>query len=284
MYTTLIEASQLQALEEVIIFDCRFQLTDTQAGERAFAEGHIPSAYYLHLDRDLSSAITPESGRHPLPDPALLAGRLASVGVADSNRQVVVYDDVCGAQAARAWWLLRWLGIESVAVLNGGIQAWQQLGATLEAGAATLLPSDAVAVQTDNTQWLTTDALMAALKAQQITLVDARAANRYRGETEPLDPVAGHVPQALNRPLTDNIEQGRFKSAQQLKAEWQSLLGDVDPTTVVNMCGSGVTACHNILAMEYAGLKGAKLYAGSWSEWIRDPARPVAVGAEAGVL
>ncbi|WP_415905266.1 sulfurtransferase [Neptuniibacter sp. QD48_55] len=277
MFTTIISAEELQnhiSESDWVVFDCRFNLADTSAGKNAYLDGHIPGAIYLDLDHDLSSPITLETGRHPLPDLERFVDRLAQAGVSN-NSQVVVYDDCAGAMAARCWWLLRLVGHKAVAVLDGGLAAWQSLGGELNdhipqptstAYTFSLLPN----------QNLTVAEVEQALDAQSIYLVDARAAERYRGEVEPIDPIAGHVPSALNRPLTDNLAEGKFKPAAQLREEWLSVLGSKSVEAVVHMCGSGVTACHNQLAMEIAGLSGSRVYSGSWSEWIRDPARPIA--------
>lgn len=279
MYRTLIDVESLNALEAPLILDCRFNLADPSAGERAYADGHIPGAIYAHLDRDLSASITPQSGRHPLPDPARLYAKLQAAGLT-SGRQVVVYDDAGGATAARAWWLLRWLGHGAVAVLDGGCQAWREAGGDWTATAsATLKAEKGVAITPVAGMLMEVAGLQRALTADQVLLVDARAAERYRGEVEPIDAVAGHVPGAINAPLTDNLVEGRFLPREQLRQHWLSRLDGWAPESVVQMCGSGVTACHNLLAMEHAGLSGARLYAGSWSEWIRDPKRPVATGS-----
>ncbi|WP_027853135.1 sulfurtransferase [Marinobacterium litorale] len=277
MYRTLITVEQLETLAEPLIFDCRFNLADTGAGERAYREGHIPGAIYLNLDHDLSSPITPESGRHPLPDAAQLASRLAAVGLTPS-RQVVVYDDAGGAVAARAWWLLRWLGHEAVAVLDGGWPAWCEQHSPATHNPRLLPGADIpLTAEPDAERFIDVGALQLSLKLGQIVLFDARAAERFNGEMEPIDPVAGHVPGAINAPLSGNLDQsGRFHPSTVLRKRWLELLGDQDPRAAVHMCGSGVTACHNLLAMEHAGLSGARLYPGSWSEWIRDPARPIA--------
>ncbi|EAR62478.1 sulfurtransferase [Neptuniibacter caesariensis] len=279
MFTTIISAKALQASitqPDWVILDCRFNLMDTAAGRTAYAEGHIPGAFYLHLDEDLSSGITPETGRHPLPDANELAEKLGRCGITQST-QVVVYDDCSGMMAGRCWWLLRYLGHDAVALLDGGLQAWQRAGGKLDQK----LPIEAnlsfpPSLQRDAN--LVVDQLQEERMGGSAILVDARAAERFRGEVEPIDPIAGHVPEALNRPLTDNLADGYFKAPEQLKSEWAALLGDQPAEQVVHMCGSGVTACHNQLSMEIAGLTGSRLYSGSWSEWIRDPKRPVAKG------
>ena len=277
MYKTLIDTQALVALtteKDQIIFDCRFNLSNPQAGKLAYQQGHIPQAFYLHLDEDLSSAITPATGRHPLPDAEQLANKLASFGVNNST-QIIVYDDNSGAFAGRAWWLLRWLGHEAVAVLDGGIQAWQQAAYPLEQTTPNPQQVGNFKAKLQTNYYVTTQELSGEHPYQ---IIDARSAERFRGELEPIDPIAGHIPHAINRPLTDNLVQGRFKPAEQLKQEWLKYLGSSSPEQIVHMCGSGVSACHNLLAMEIAGLTGSRLYVGSWSEWIRDPKRPIAVG------
>ncbi|WP_370277319.1 sulfurtransferase [Pontibacterium sp.] len=277
MYTTLITAPELNTLIEngnVLVLDCRFSLADAGYGQRVYSEAHLSGACFMHLDDDLSSPITPKTGRHPLPDVDKLADKLRSYGL-NNNLQVVVYDDCGGAMAARTWWLLRWLGHDAVAVLNGGYPHWVQAGFEVTQAVPQAEPGN-FAVSLRDEMNLSVDEVLKSLDDQSITLVDARGAERYRGEQEPIDPVAGHIPGALNRPLTDNLENGLFKSAEQLQAEWQQLLGTVDPQRIVHYCGSGVTACHNQLAMAVAGITGTRIYAGSWSEWIREPARPIA--------
>ena len=277
-YTTLIDPQTLyHHLDnpDWVVVDCRFNLADTGAGLTAYRTGHIPSARYAHLDDDLSSTITPTSGRHPLPDPDRLAATLSRWGIGN-NSQVVAYDDVGGAMAGRLWWLLRWLGHERCAVLDGGLKHWQQAGLPLtdaepESVTAEFTP------KVDNRLWLSSEAVADSLEQNQALLIDARAPARFQGKTEPLDPVAGHVPGAINAPFDGNLDQqGRFRSPDELRQRFETLLAGKSPDQVLHMCGSGVTACHNLLAMEAAGLPGARLYAGSWSEWIRDPARPVA--------
>ncbi|PIE25273.1 MAG: sulfurtransferase [Neptuniibacter caesariensis] len=281
MFTTIISAGQLKASianPDWVVLDCRFNLMDTAAGRASYSESHISGAYYLHLDNDLSSVITPLTGRHPLPEPVLLAEKLGRCGIYP-NTQVVVYDDCSGMMAGRCWWLLRYLGHEAVAVLDGGLPAWQSAGGelTAEEPDESKAPDAQFSLQLQAAVNLSTEQLQAELAAKSATLVDARSAERFRGEVEPIDPVAGHVPGAINRPLTDNLQDdGHFKPADQLKTEWLAVIRDLPPEQIVHMCGSGVTACHNQLAMEIAGLKGSRLYSGSWSEWIRDPMRPVA--------
>ncbi len=282
-YTTLISAENLaerlsSAPGSVLVFDCSFDLANPAAGEQAYAAGHIPSAHYLHLDRDLSGAKTGQNGRHPLPTRDALVETLAKHGL-KQNQQVVAYDAQGGAYAARLWWLLRWLGHDSVAVLDGGLQAWQAAGQSLDKAAA---PAGARGdFKAGAPLAVTVDAqhVLANLKTGEQLVVDARGADRYRGENETIDPVAGHIPGARNRFFKDNLTaDGRFKSAHTLRDEFNAVIGQKSPEHVVLQCGSGVTACHNALAMEVAGLHGAALYAGSWSEWCADPARPVATG------
>lgn len=277
MYKTLINTQSLVARlgqKDQIIFDCRFNLADPSAGEQAYQAGHIPSAFYLHLDDDLSSPIQADTGRHPLPDIKNFANKLAAYGL-NRNTQVFVYDDNSGAFAGRTWWLLRWLGHEAVAVLDGGLTAWIAAGGALEQTQAKPKQVGNFQAQIQADYFLTTAALS---QPHPYQLIDARSAERFRGELEPIDPIAGHIPGALNRPLTDNLSNGQFKSPETLKQEWEAKLAGKSAREIVHMCGSGVSACHNLLAMEIAGLSGSRLYVGSWSEWIRDPKRPIATG------
>jgi thiosulfate/3-mercaptopyruvate sulfurtransferase len=279
-FTTLVDTDTLfRQLDDScwIVFDTRFVLSDADAGERAYAAGHIPGARYANLDKDLSAPQATNSGRHPLPNPGTLAEKLGQWGV-DKNKQVVVYDDACGAMAARLWWLMRWLGHEAVAVLDGGLHKWQDEGKPLTTMTPNISPSHFFPEISDD-MCVTADQVEAMLNNMSGQLIDARAAKRFRGEQEPLDKVAGHVPGAVNLPYAENINiDGKFKPAEILRDRYLNVLKDVKPTDVVHMCGSGVTACHNLLAMEHAGLSGSKLYAGSWSEWITDNRRPVATG------
>jgi thiosulfate/3-mercaptopyruvate sulfurtransferase len=279
VYSTLISADVLRehaGRPGWIVLDARFRLDDPEAGRRAWWESHIPGSRYVHLDEDLSSPVTPSSGRHPLPDSERLAARFGALGIGD-DRQVVVYDDAGGSIAARAWWLLRALGHDAVAVLDGGIQAWQEAGGALDTAVPEVVPRD-FTPRPRNDLALDASALKRALRARAV-LVDVREPERFEGRREPIDAIAGHVPGAVNLPWRGNVdERGRFRSAAALRARHEAMLGGRPPESVVFMCGSGVTACHGLLAMEHAGLHGARLYAGSWSEWIRDPARPVVTG------
>jgi len=283
--TPLIDAAALAARltggASTVLIDTSFDLADTAAGERAYAQGHLPGAHYLHLDRDLAdhapSADGRFRGRHPLPTREAFAATVGKLGIAPAS-PVVVYDRQGGMYAARAWWMLRWLGHANVAVLDGGLAAWQAAGHAL----ATKLPQAPAStapypIGSSLVRTIDADALAAQLG--KVRLLDARAPERFRGDVEPLDPVAGHIPGALNRPFKDNLDaQGRFLPPDALRAAYEPLLAGRPTSEVVHQCGSGVTACHNLLAMEAAGLPGAALYPGSWSEWCSDPARPVALG------
>ncbi|HEU0153327.1 MAG TPA: sulfurtransferase [Arenimonas sp.] len=263
----------------MVLVDCRFSLADAGAGERAWREAHLPGAVHADLDRDLSDHRQPAAlGRHPLPAAGDFCARLARWGISPDT-EVVAYDAGDGAMAAaRFWWLMRLLGHARVAVLDGGLAAWTAQGLPLESK----LPSPAPARYEgafDLRQVVGTDEVLARLSGSPGWLVDARAGERFRGEVEPLDPVAGHIPGAVNRPYTANLAQGRFKPAEVLAAEFGELLAGRSPETLVLSCGSGVTACHHALAMAQAGLPGARLYAPSWSGWTSDRGRPVATGA-----
>lgn len=258
------------------MFDCRFALTRPESGRQAYARTHIPGARYAHLNQDLSATITPASGRHPLPDAALLARKLGLWGV-DERKQVVVYDDSFGSMAARLWWLLRWLGHDAVALLDGGFPAWLKQGRELSADISVIRPTEFHAVP-DNSMWVDSNAMFEALRQKRV-IIDARPEERFSGFIEPLDKVAGHIPGSINSPFEDNLDmRGNFLRAEELRAQYESLLHGAPPGEVIHMCGSGVTACHNLLALEIAGLPGGKLYVGSWSEWITDPSRPMATG------
>lgn len=286
-HDTLITAPELQALlakgTPVVLLDCSFDLGDPTAGERAYAAGHLPGAHYAHLDRDLSSAKTGRNGRHPLPTREAMSQRAAAWGVAPGV-QVVAYDDQGLPYAARAWWLLRWLGHSAVAVLDGGRAAWLAAGGALSTTPPALASGGGhapyPASPTPAMPSITADELLGQLGALQsgaLKLLDARAGERFRGEVEPLDPVAGHIPGATQRFFKDNLgADGRFKPAADLRREFAAL--GATGANSVQQCGSGVTACHNLLAMAHAGLGLSTLYAGSWSEWCSDPSRPVARG------
>lgn len=255
------------------IFDCRHQLSDVAYGEKAYAGGHIPGAFFLHLDRDLSGPTTGKNGRHPLPDARLLAQKLGQAGVGPET-QVVAYDDDVGMYAARLWWLLRWLGHERVAVLDGSLFKWIRERRPL----TTERPrSDPTVFAAEPRDWVVSaDQVLADIGKGSFCLVDARGPDRFRGENETMDPVGGHIPGARNRFFRDNVDKdGCFLAAAELRQAYLGLLAGVESAQVVMYCGSGVTACHNLLAMEIAGLRGARLYAGSWSEWCADPAHAV---------
>ncbi|PPE71640.1 sulfurtransferase [Caldimonas thermodepolymerans] len=280
----LISAEDLQlrlsSARPPVVWDASFDLTDPEAGEAAWRSGHIPAAHYAHLERDLSAPKTGRNGRHPLPAREAFAATAARLGVTPDTH-VVVYDRQGSPYAARAWWMLKWLGHEAVSVLDGGLAAWQDAGGRVSATpTAPLATATPYPLREPLVSGVDADALLARLGSPALRLVDARAPERYRGDVEPLDPVAGHIPGALNRFFQLNLgPDGRFKPAAQLRQEFESLLGGQPPAEVVHQCGSGVTACHNLLAMEAAGLTGSSLYPGSWSEWCADPARPVARGA-----
>ena len=260
-----------------VVVDCRWTLTDPSAGPAAYARSHIPGARYANLDRDLARRPAPGDGRHPLPAPGDFAARLGAWGVHESST-VIAYDEAAGACAARLWWLLGWLGHTRRFVLDGGFAAWEAAGLRIETQEPSWRPT------TYATRRVAADAVVAAadiptLQADGALLVDARAAPRYRGEQEPIDPVAGHVPGAVNRPGSLNVgPDGRFLPAAELARELDRLLDGRPAANLIAMCGSGVTACQLLLALAVAGLDGGKLYAGSWSEWIRDPARPIRTG------
>ncbi len=277
-FETLVTVEQLAAhLDDPdwIVFDCRHDLVDTAKGERAYRESHIPGARFAHLDRDLSGVKTGRNGRHPLPDPAAFADWLGRMGV-NGTKQVVAYDDAGGAFAARLWWMLRWMDHRSVAVLDGGWGAWLQAGQPTTAALPVIVPAHFDG-QPDTSMIIEAAALESQLTSPELRLIDARSPDRFRGENETIDPVAGHIPSARNRFFKDNLgEDGRFKPAAELRVAFDLVAGGRLSSEIVSQCGSGVTACHNLLAMEIAGLSGARLYPGSWSEWCSDPRRPIA--------
>jgi thiosulfate/3-mercaptopyruvate sulfurtransferase len=270
--STLVSTAELsQNLGKWRVFDCRHDLAKPDLGEQQYRAAHIPGAAFAHLDRDLSAPKTGKNGRHPLPDPFVFIAYLGRQGLKPGD-QVICYDGGNGAMAARLWWMLRWVGHDVVAVLDGGLAKWLKEGRPVSADIPSFKPSN-FPLKLNADAALSVDAVQKNLK--NLLLVDARAPVRYRGEQEPIDPIAGRIPGALNRFNADNISaDGTFKPAPELKREFQSLLGKARSGEIVHYCGSGVAACHNLLAMEIAGLSGAKLYAGSWSEWSADPARP----------
>ncbi|MHB1250285.1 MAG: sulfurtransferase [Polaromonas sp.] len=301
-YTTLISAEQLQALMDgkkpLRVFDCSFDLMQPHAGEQQYLAAHIPGAVYAHLDKALSArhglnpgqvgasavltvggADAPASGgRHPLPNREKFATRLSSVGFAN-DMQAVVYDRNGANYCCRLWWMLKWAGHRNVAVLDGGLQTWQAAGGAVNSGEEPAHFQASFILAPPLARLVDAQTVSSQLGRPGQTLIDARTPARFRGEVEPLDPVAGHIPGALNRPFSQNLgPDGKFKPAAQLKAEFEALLGGRDPASVVHHCGSGVSALPNLLAMEVAGLGTTGLYAGSWSDWCSDPDRPVAQG------
>jgi thiosulfate/3-mercaptopyruvate sulfurtransferase len=294
-YTTLISAEQLMALQQsgkrLMVFDCSFDLMAPSTGEQQYRERHIPGAVYANLDTALSDKGMPDAhgkhhtpadaasgGRHPLPSREKFAFWLSKVGFAN-DMQAVAYDRQGANYCGRLWWMLKWMGHDAVALLDGGLQAWEAAGGATASGEepahfqSNFVPGEPLV------KLVGTADVLAGLGQPGRTLIDARGAPRYRGEVEPIDPVAGHIPGALNRPFTQNMgEDGRFKTPAQLRAEFDTLLAGRDPASVVLHCGSGVSAVPNVLAMELAGLGRPALYAGSWSEWCSDPARPVEMG------
>lgn len=280
-WQTLIDTASLQAAlgdPNLVVIDCRFDLADTASGERAWRVAHIPTAHYAHLDRDLSDPTRAGCGRHPLPSAATFCARLAAWGVTPGH-QVVAYDADHSMLAARLWWMLRALGHRNVAVLDGGIAAWKAANAPLESRTPHA-GGGHYSAEFDPDKIATAAEVETRTAAGEILLLDARAGERFRGEVEPLDPRAGHIPGARNRPYLLNLAaNNQFLPAATLVAEFTALLEGRPAADVVHMCGSGVSACHNLLAMEHAGLAGSRLYVGSWSEWVSVPERPVALGA-----
>lgn len=277
---TLIDTATLAELiardSSVVIVDCRFDLADPAAGARAYEAAHIPGAVYAHLDRDLSGVKTGANGRHPLPEPEALRAALGQLGIG-ATQQVVAYDQDSGMYASRIWWLLRWMGHDAVAVLDGGFAAWTAEGRASTPGVETRRAETFDGIPHQE-MVAAADSLPAFVASPDTRLVDARAPERFRGDVEPLDPVAGHIPGALNHFFQWNLAAGRFLAPDALRQRLRESIGSVDGESVVCYCGSGVTACHNLLALEHAGISGARLYPGSWSEWVADRTRPVARG------
>ena len=277
MHTTLVAAGELARnldRDDWIVCDCRHDLADYGAGRRAYDASHVPGARFLHLDEDLSGPKTGINGRHPLPHPLTFALRLGALGI-DNTKQVVAYDASGGSYAARLWWMLRWVGHTRAAVLDGGWHAWVDGGHPISDEKPLVQPTTYTLRPRPD---LAVDAAFVAerVKDSAAVVLDARSEDRFRGENETLDPVAGHIPGAINRFFRLNLDaSGCFKQADMLKQEFSAALGERDPRAVVHQCGSGVTACHNLLAMEHAGLTGSRLFPGSWSEWVSDRSRPV---------
>ena len=275
-YTTLISVADL-ALHlddpDWVIFDCRHELTDPDFGSRAYAQSHLPNARFAHVDKNLSSLPSGTNGRHPLPDPQVFVDWLGSAGVS-GDKQVVGYDNAGGVYGSRLWWMLRWMGHARVAVLNGGWQAWNAAGQAVTRQLPDVKPAKFPG--RPDRSWVDAAYVLKNLHSPAMRLIDARSNDRFHGQNETIDPVAGHIPEALNYFFKDNLDaQGFFKRPEALRANFSSLLGDTPAANVVHQCGSGVSACHNLLAMEIAGMPGSRLYPGSWSEWIADPSRPI---------
>jgi len=285
VYTTLISVAQLQALqasgEPLMVFDCSFELLNPSSADALYAQGHIAGAVQAHLERNLSAhdtALAVNGGRHPLPTRETVAHWLGQLGLTNTM-QVVVYDRNKNNYCGRLWWMLKWLGHDPVAVLDGGLQAWQAAGGSVDDAPPKAKPASSFLLKPALRELTQTRTMEKHLGRDIQTLIDARAAARFRGEVEPLDPIAGHIPGALNRPFNENMDSnGFFKSPAQLKLEFETILAGRDPSTVVHHCGSGVSAIPNVLAMEIAGLGQTALYAGSWSEWCNTPGLPCAQG------
>lgn len=262
------------------IIDCRFDLGDASTGFRNYLASHIPGAVFADLDRDLASPVGPQTGRHPLPDVSVFEDFLGRIGI-DETSQVVVYDDANGALASRAWWLLRWTGHRHVRLLDGGFAAWSREGQSTSAGQETPVPARYRARPRDELLITTEQLIEVGANIGELRLIDARDSQRFRGELEPIDPVAGHIPGSVNLPLTCSVnDDGTWKKRERLEAIWREVLGGDKSRPWAVMCGSGVTACHLALSGIEAGYVEPRLYVGSWSEWIRDRSRPVAVGRD----
>ncbi len=280
---SLLSATQLHAIhkeEGCCIFDCRFSLTDPGAGFEAYLESHIPGAVYAHLDNDLAGPVTDVSGRHPLPDAGKFAAFLGRSGWRP-EKLLVAYDDVGGAIAARLWWLMKYFGQVRVALLDGGIPAWWAAGFAADQGAVRIQKVPPENLDGHHDLVVGSAQIVGGLSRNEVTLVDARAAARFEGDTEPIDSVAGHIPGAINYPYNLNLtSDGHFKTVAEIRTGLAPLTSGQEERGLVHMCGSGVTACHNLFAAEMAGMESSRLYVGSWSEWIRDPTRPISCGAD----
>lgn len=282
-YDTLISVAQLASLvsdpaADVLVCDCSFDLTNPAAGVAMYRDAHIPGAAYLHLEADLSGPKTGQNGRHPLPEREPFANALTRAGASDAT-QIVCYDSAAGMFAARLWWLARWAGHRAVAVLDGGLPAWRVAGQPLESGAAEARAEGSFTLRAPLAATVDFDTVLANIASGERVVIDARAADRFRGENETLDAMGGHIPHARSRFFRDNLEaDGRFKSPDTLRSEIAMIAGTADGAALIGQCGSGVTACHNLLAMQIAGIQGAALYPGSWSEWSSRKDAPVATG------
>jgi thiosulfate/3-mercaptopyruvate sulfurtransferase len=280
-WTTLVATADLATAlgdDSLRIIDARFALADPDAGRTGYSQSHLPGAVYADLNKDLSDLSKQGVGRHPLPDDTVFAAKLGEWGIRPEH-QVVIYDAGDGSMAAaRLWWMLKLQGHSRVAVLDGGLAAWREQGLPETDVMPAVQPMPSYPAHFNGHRIATADDVRERLDEDSGWLFDARAAERFRGEVEPIDPVAGHVPGAINRPYAANLQNGRFKPSEELREELVPMLAGRDPSDTVLMCGSGVTACHLLLAFEHAGLHGAKIYAGSWSDWISDPTRPIAQG------
>lgn len=277
-YKTIISAKDLIKNlnnENFIIFDCRCDISDSSYGIDAYNEGHIENSIFVDIDHDLASEKTADSGRHPLPDPELFSEKLSQWGMTN-NKQAVIYDDAGGAFAGRMWWILKWLGHPDVAVLDGALGAWMSAGGKLTSK-ATIFERAVFEPNLNNSMHVSIKDVEDAQYKMNKLIIDARSKERYLGIKDPVDPIAGHIPGAISHPLGKNLDKnGHFKSPEELRHNFIKLIGDTDSSDIISMCGSGITACHNILALEISGIKNVSLFVGSWSEWITDKSRPIA--------
>ena len=277
-YKTIISAKDLIKNlnnENLIIFDCRCDIKESSYGIEAYKEGHIENSIFVDVDHDLASEKTVNSGRHPLPDPELLSEKLSQWGMSN-NKQAVIYDDAGGAFAGRMWWILKWLGHSNVAVLDGALGAWISNGGKLTTK-ETIFERDVFSSRTKDDMHVSVEEVEDAQYKMNKLIIDARSKERYLGIKDMVDPIAGHIPGAISHPLGLNLDKnGHFKSASELKHNFNKIIGDSESSDIISMCGSGITACHNILALEICGIKDVPLYVGSWSEWITDKKRPIA--------
>lgn len=277
----LISVAELQQAQQtpagdILVIDCRFDLSNPQAGQQQYAQNHLPGAVFLDLDKDLCGVKTGTNGRHPLPERETLAQKLRTLGV-NQNTSIIVYDQQDSMFAAHLWWLLQWLGHTHVRVLDGGLVTWENKGGPLSTELPPARPEGNFQAQQPLTPTVNADQILRNLGSSQLYIIDARAPERFRGEVEPLDPAAGHIPGAINRFFKQNLQaDGTFKAPEQLHQKWVQILNDHPLDTVVHQCGSGVSACHNLLSMVHAGFNMAALYPGSWSEWSASPERPIA--------